>query len=212
MSQDPRLLDEIVYTNPYFREGGIIDAQGFLVYSTAARVEPPIEVDFAAAMERMRRLRAEPRTASIPVVIITAEGVDEANQAEADDPHDQHQGDEDAAVVGVPDPTYGEAVAAVIQPRPGEKLLEAAGADGAPLALRDRALLEVLYGCGARISEAVGLDVDDPDDRFRLDQVDASVRQHTRLESRRSDLDATAGLRKDCIDALDHVVGLAVDQ
>lgn len=44
-----------------------------------------------------------------------------------------------------------------------EALLEAAGADGTPRALRDRALLEVLYGCGARISEAVGLDVDDMD-------------------------------------------------
>ena len=42
-----------------------------------------------------------------------------------------------------------------------EAILDAAGAPGTSLALRDRALLEVLYGTGARISEAVGLDVDD---------------------------------------------------
>ena len=44
-----------------------------------------------------------------------------------------------------------------------ERLLEAAGSDGTPRAQRDRALLEVLYGTGARISEAVGLDIDDVD-------------------------------------------------
>lgn len=49
-------------------------------------------------------------------------------------------------------------------------LLEAAGgespADG-PLTLRNRALLELLYSTGARISEAVGLDVDDIDTQAR---------------------------------------------
>jgi integrase/recombinase XerD len=42
-------------------------------------------------------------------------------------------------------------------------LLEAAGIEDTPRGLRDRALLEVLYGTGARISEAVGLAVDDLD-------------------------------------------------
>jgi integrase/recombinase XerD len=44
-----------------------------------------------------------------------------------------------------------------------ERLLEAASVGDTPASLRARALLEVLYGAGARISEAVGLDVDDLD-------------------------------------------------
>jgi integrase/recombinase XerD len=44
-----------------------------------------------------------------------------------------------------------------------ERLLAAFDGDDGPAALRGRALLELLYGTGARISEAVGLDVDELD-------------------------------------------------
>lgn len=46
-----------------------------------------------------------------------------------------------------------------------ERILEAAGSteDPEPRVLRDRALVEFLYGTGARISEATGLDIDDLD-------------------------------------------------
>ena len=71
--------------------------------------------------------------------------------------------------------THGDPAAAVRPPSPPkrlpkalplaeiERILDEAGRPGTALALRDRALLELLYGCGARISEAVGLDVDDVD-------------------------------------------------
>lgn len=53
-----------------------------------------------------------------------------------------------------------------------ERLLAGASAADGVLGLRDRALVEVLYGTGARISEAVGLSVDDVD----LDRAAPSVR------------------------------------
>lgn len=64
---------------------------------------------------------------------------------------------------GVRPPTPAKRLPKALPLADVEAILEAAGAPGTPLALRDRALLEVLYGTGARISEAVGLDVDDID-------------------------------------------------
>ncbi|RSN40934.1 site-specific tyrosine recombinase XerD [Actinomadura sp. WAC 06369] len=72
---------------------------------------------------------------------------------------------------GVKPPTPPRRLPKAISVRDVERLLAAASAasggsaaDGrAARGLRDRALLELLYGSGARISEAVGLDVDDLD-------------------------------------------------
>ncbi len=50
------------------------------------------------------------------------------------------------------------------------RLLEATG-DGTPAGLRDRAALELLYGAGLRISEALGVDIDDLDANERLVRV-----------------------------------------
>ncbi len=52
-----------------------------------------------------------------------------------------------------------------------ESILASASAGDGGVPLRDRALLEVVYGTGARISEAIGLDVDD----VTLDRTAASV-------------------------------------
>lgn len=68
-------------------------------------------------------------------------------------------GDDPAAAVRPPTPP--RRLPRAISVPEVERLLDAAAAPGTLGALRDRALLEVLYGCGARISEAVGLDVDD---------------------------------------------------
>ncbi len=70
---------------------------------------------------------------------------------------------------GVKPPTPAKRLPKALPLSDVEAILETAGAAGTTLALRDRALLEVLYGTGARISEAVGLDVDD------LDSVDGTV-------------------------------------
>jgi integrase/recombinase XerD len=71
---------------------------------------------------------------------------------------------------GVKPPTPGRRLPKSLTVDEVLALLEGAGGDSpsdGPLTLRNRALLEVLYSTGARISEAVGLDVDDVDTAAR---------------------------------------------
>ncbi|WP_404850262.1 tyrosine recombinase XerC [Dietzia kunjamensis] len=48
---------------------------------------------------------------------------------------------------------------------------ELAAAEGDPIALRDRLVVELLYSCGIRVAELCGLDVDDVDTERRLLRV-----------------------------------------
>ncbi|AYY15353.1 tyrosine recombinase XerC [Actinobacteria bacterium YIM 96077] len=62
----------------------------------------------------------------------------------------------------------------VLQPAEATSVLEAVAVEagtGDPVALRDHALLETLYATGVRVSELVGLDVDDVDDERRVVRV-----------------------------------------
>jgi integrase/recombinase XerD len=70
--------------------------------------------------------------------------------------------------VGVAPPKVPKRLPKAISINDVEDLLSTASLGGTPAALRDRAMLEVLYGAGARISEVVGLDLDDID----LDDLD----------------------------------------
>jgi integrase/recombinase XerD len=65
--------------------------------------------------------------------------------------------------VGVAPPKVPKRLPKAISVEEVESLLSAASLGDSAAALRDRAMLEVLYGAGARISEAVGLDLDDID-------------------------------------------------
>jgi integrase/recombinase XerD len=80
-----------------------------------------------------------------------------------------------------------------------ERLLAGAGAGHS--ALRDRALLELLYGTGARISEAVGLDVDDLE--LARDSRSSSVAAVVRLNGKggKQRLVPVGSFARDAVDA-----------
>ena len=73
---------------------------------------------------------------------------------------------------GVKPPSQARRLPKAIPAQDVERILVAAGQGEGPVPLRDKALLELLYSTGARISEVVGLDVDDVD----LDPLASSAR------------------------------------
>jgi integrase/recombinase XerD len=71
---------------------------------------------------------------------------------------------------GLASPSYEKPLPRVLRPDESRALIEAAGAD-VPLGVRDRAMIEVLYGAGLRVSELVGLSLPGVDRRAGLLRV-----------------------------------------
>lgn len=80
-------------------------------------------------------------------------------------------------------PKRGQSLPGVLQAGQLTRLLstlEEAAAEGAPLALRDRAIVELLYATGVRVGELAGLDVDDLDpDRRTLRVIGKGNKERT---------------------------------
>ncbi|MEV7971708.1 site-specific tyrosine recombinase XerD [Cellulomonas sp. NPDC089187] len=117
-------------------------------------VESDVE-DYLTAIRTGSDGRAELSAASAARAVVAARGWHRFCVLEglaADDP-----------ARGVRPPRQTQRLPKAISTDEVERLLEAASLGEGPVPLRDRALLELLYSTGARISEAVGLDVDDLD-------------------------------------------------
>ncbi len=85
---------------------------------------------------------------------------------------------------GVRPPTPAKRLPRAVSTDAVARLLDAASVGDTAASLRDRALLELLYSTGARISEAVGLDVDDVGDLTEGDRDDVLARAAVRLRGK----------------------------
>ncbi|GAB3497884.1 site-specific tyrosine recombinase XerD [Flexivirga lutea] len=119
----------------------------------AARVGEPDIADFLATLREGDAEHPPLAASSAARTLVAVRGFHKFLTMEGDTPDDV------AAAVAPPKPP--RRLPKAIPLDQVERLLDAAGVGDTPAALRDRALLELLYGIGARVTEAVSLDVDD---------------------------------------------------
>jgi len=130
----------------FLRGRGITDPQG---------ASEEVVTDFLAHLRTGHEGRRPLAASSAARSLVAVRGFHKFLAAEGD------VTDDPAQAVAPPTPT--RRLPKAISIGEVERLLDAAAVGDTPASLRDRALLEVLYGSGARVSEAIGLDVDDVD-------------------------------------------------
>ena len=145
------------------------DLRTYVEHLTARGVSGPsaagagdVEAFVVHLRERRRPDGAPYGERSTARAVVAARGLHRYLHAEEDAPAD--------AAAGVAAPSTSRLLPHPLSVAEVVRLLDAAG-DGSPAGLRDRAALELLYGAGLRISEAIGVDVDDLDTRDRLVRV-----------------------------------------
>lgn len=137
------------------------DLNRYLAFLRGQEVHAPAEVAEGTVSDFLAHLRTgdeehQPLAASSAArALVAVRGFHKFLAAEGD------VADDPAQQVAPPTPTRRLPKAISIEAV--ERLLDAAAVGDTPASLRDRALLEVLYGSGARVSEAIGLDLDDMD-------------------------------------------------
>jgi integrase/recombinase XerD len=130
----------------------------------APHLASAVEVEAFVVHLRERRLpdgRAYAER-SVARAIVAVRGLHRYLRSEEDVPVDP------AAAVGAP--ATGRTLPRPLSVADVTRLIESSG-DGTPAGLRDRVALELMYGAGLRISETIGIDVDDVDERDRLVRV-----------------------------------------
>jgi integrase/recombinase XerD len=135
------------------------DTDRYLQFLAAQGVQHPAEVGTAAVARFLAELtdgdQAHPPLApsSVARCVTAVRGLHAFWMVEGDAPSDP--------AAAVTPPAAGRRLPHGLTVDEVNRVLGAASVGENVTSLRDRALLELLYGCGARVSEAVGLDVDD---------------------------------------------------
>jgi len=145
------------------------DLRTYALYLTSCGVAAPhlasqADVEGFVVHLRERRLPDGARYAerSVARAIVAVRGLHRYLRSEEDVALDP------ASAVGAP--ATGRTLPRPLSVADVTRLIEGTG-DGSPAGLRDRVALELMYGAGLRISETIGIDVDDIDDHGRLVRV-----------------------------------------